>query len=236
MAEWTRSDLYGHSGDLADEAAFRARVFENAEHQREKRDLDRQEISCRTNTPWGPSQGATLYADGVVCHSTAGHGGFKLSAERNRNVNPLLRAAGGWYEEDECWAIVAITFAQLFTGFERRCAERAIKDSWPDAWEAIFGTILLPGESREKDRRAFERDHASRWIVTAAISSTHNKGFIEVIATLEGKRVPEVEERRFLIPDDEYRLGRFGFVVDEKRHSTYDGPSDFIGWTGRRRK
>ena len=69
------------------------------------------------------------------------------------------------YKEDEGWSIVAITFPNLFTSYERRCAERTIRDSWPDAWEAIFGTMLQPGESREKDRRAFEQEHAGDWIV-----------------------------------------------------------------------
>ena len=64
----------------------------------------------------------------------------------------MLRAADGCYEEDECWAIVAFTFPHLFTGFERRSAERTMKDSFPEAWEAIFGTVLGPGESRTKDR------------------------------------------------------------------------------------
>ena len=57
----------------------------------------------------------------------------------------LLRAAGGWYEEDECWAIVAIAFPELFTTLERLHAEQTTKDSWPDAWETIFSTILAPG-------------------------------------------------------------------------------------------
>ncbi len=123
MAEWTRSDFYGHSGDLADEAAFRARVLENAEHQREKHALGRRDIPSTAYTPWGPSQGATLYAEGIAYHSTASHGGFHLSAERNRKVNPMLRSrGGGYYEEDAEWAIVAITFPHLFTSFERRCA------------------------------------------------------------------------------------------------------------------
>lgn len=152
MGEWTRPDFYGHSGELADEAAFRARVLENAEHQRERKALGRVEQHSRAHTPWGGSQGATVYAEGVLSHSTAGHGGFKLSAERNRKVHPLLRSAGGWYEEDAAWAIVAITFPHLFTAFERRCAERTVKDSWPDAWETIFGIVLQPGESHEKDR------------------------------------------------------------------------------------
>ncbi|MGV1963608.1 DUF7007 domain-containing protein [Agrobacterium sp. 22-222-1] len=231
--EWRRDDFYGHDGELADEAAFRAAVLERAEHQREKRALGRREARVSASTPWGPSQGATLHAEDVVFHSTAGHGGFRISAARNAKVHPMLRVTGGWYEEDEAWAIVAITFPHLFTAFEQRCAERTIKDSWPDAWEKIFGTVLQPGESTTKDQRAFEREHADDWIVISAITSQHAEGFVEVVATRGGKREPAAEERRFLVPSAEYQVGRFGFVINEKRHRVYGEPSDFIGWQRR---
>jgi len=217
---------------LADEAAFRAKVLELAQHQEERRQLGRRDIPGGAHTPWGLSQGGTVYAEGVTSHSTAGHGGFKLSAERNRRVHPTFRAAGGWYEEDECWAIVAFTLPHLFTAFERRHAERTVKDSWPDAWETIFGTILGPGESRTKDQRAFENEHATDWIVVSAITSDQQKGFVECIATPGGKR-GGTEERRFLVPTDEYHVRRIGFVIDPDRHSVYDGPSSFVGWQGR---
>jgi hypothetical protein len=233
MAEWTRADFYGHGGDLADEAAFRAKVLEQAEHLWEKQQLARREIPGGAHTPWGSSQGGTVYAEGVTVHSSAGHGGFKLSAERNRRVHPTLRAVGGWYEEDQCWAIVAFTFPHLFTALERRHAERTIKDSWPDAWEAIFGTILGPGESRTKGQRAFETEHATDWIVASAITSGQETGFVECIATPGGKRGAGIEERRFLVPRDEYHLSRFGFVIDPDRHLTYAGPSSVIAWQGR---
>lgn len=233
LAVWRRSDFYGYDGELSDEAAFRARVAENAEHQRERKALGRREIHSRVHTPWGTSQGATIYAEGVVCHSTAGHGGFHLSAERNCMVHPMLRVPGGYYEEDEAWAIVAITFPDLFTSFERRCAEKTLKDSWPDAWEAIFATALQPGESVEKDRRTFEREHATEWIVVSAIASSRQKGFVECVATPGGKRGPGAEERRFLVPSDEYKVGRFGFVIDPDRHAVYGGRSDFVGWQER---
>lgn len=233
MAEWSRSDFFGHSGALADEAAFRAAVLENAEHQRERDVLGRREIHSRAHTPWRTSQGATEYAEGVICHSTAGHGGFHLSTERNRKVHPMLRARDGFYEEDAAWAIVAITFPDLFTAFERRCAERTIKESWPDAWEAISGVVLEPGESHEKDRRAFAHEHRHGWIVVSAITSSHHKGFVECVATPGGRRGAGTEERRFLVPDPEYEVGRFGFVIDPDRHQVYGGPSDFVGWQGR---
>ena len=136
------------------------------------------------------------------------------------------------YKEDECWAIVAIHFPHLFSSFERRCAERTIKDGWPDAWEKIFGTVLGPGESRERDRLAFEKLHAADWIVIAAITSDHEKGFVECVATRGGKRGQAVEERRFLVPSTEYRVGQFGFVIDEARHRAWDGPSDFVARRG----
>ena len=233
MSAWTRDDFYGHGGELADEAAFRAKVMENAEHQREKRALGRKDIHSSANTPWGPSQGATVYTEGVTAHSTAGHGGFKLSAERNRKVNPMLRAVGGWYEEDADWAIVAFTFPHFFTTFERRHAERTMKDSFPDAWEVITGAILAAGESHTKDRRAFETEHATDWIVVSAITSEPVKGFVECIATQGGKRGAGTEERRFLVPAAEYDIGRFGFVIDPDRHAVYVGPSSFVSWQGR---
>ena len=225
-----RDDFYGHGGTLPDEAAFRARVLEQAEHANELRALNRRELQSPNITPWGASQGATAYAEGVIFHSTASHGGFHLSEERNTEVDYRLRRRNGWYEEDAEWAIAALTFPDLFTNLERRSADQTVKDSWPDAWEAITGTTLEPGESFEKDRRVFHERHAEDWIVISAIRSDHRPGFVETIATHVGERGPSVEERRFLVPIADYDPGRFGFVIDPARHSAYDGPSSFIGW------
>ncbi len=230
LAELVREDFYGYGGLLADQEAFRAKVLEQAAHHREKRALGRREVRSHANTPWGTSQGATVFAYGVICHSTAGHGGFHLAADRNAKVDPRLRRPGGWYEEDVEWAIVALTFPHLFTSSERRSAEQTVKDSWPDAWEAIFGTVLAPGQSHQTDRRAFHSRHAADWIVISAIRSEQHDGHVEVIATLGGKREPDAVERRFLVPSAEYEIGRFGFVVDPARHEIYKGPSSFVGW------
>jgi hypothetical protein len=233
LSDWKRSDFYGHGGDVADEAAFRALVQEQAEHLGEKAALGRQEFRAHASTPWGPSQGTVRYGEGVVFHSTSGHGGFHLTADRNAEVHTLLRATGGWYEEDAAWAAVATAWPDLFTGLERRQAEETLRHSWPDAWEAIHGRALKAGESRTRDGEAFARDHASDWVVISAIYSDQHRGFTEVIATRGGRRDPKSEERRFLVPSGDYKVGAFGFVIDEARHAVYDGPSSFIGWRGR---
>lgn len=228
-----RDDFHSHHGSVEDETAFRARMAEQAEHSRELQALDRKTMRIPASTPWGGSQGATVYAEGITCHSTSGHGGFKLSGDRNRHVHPVLRKEAAWYEEDIEWAIVALTFPQFFTTYERSCADKTIRDAWPDAWETITGVVLAPGESHEKDRRSFEAAHAGDWIVISALRSDHHAGMTEVIATRGGKRGHDAEERRFLVSSGEYEVGHFGFVIDQVRHAAYDGPSSFVSWRGR---
>jgi len=144
----------------------------------------------------------------------------------------MLHTRDQYYEEDERWAAVALTFPDLFTAYELRSAESSIKDWQSEAREEIFGTILSPGESHEKDRRAFVKAHANDWVVISAVTSRHEKGFVEVVATLGGKRDGVREERRFLVPAEEYKVSRFGFVINVGRHRVYGGPSDFVGWKG----
>jgi hypothetical protein len=227
----TRVDFIGHDGRIADEAEFRTRVTETAGHKRELAALGRVQTRVSASTPWGGSQLATVYAEGVVAHMTSGHGGFHLSAERNAMVHPELRKEPPWYEEDAEWAIVAISFPDLFTTYERAEADKTIRNSWPDAWEALYGRSLLDGESWAKDRMAFDQCHVTDWVVTSAIRSDHHPGMTEVVAVLGGDRTRAREERRFLVPSDEYaERGRFGFVIDPGRHDAYEGPSSFIGW------
>lgn len=99
---------------------------------------------------------AVIYADGIVFHMTSGHGGLHLSADRNTKVHPLLRKDTPWYEEDCEWTIVAVTFPDLFTAYERSMAEKTVRNIWPYAWEMIHGCVLAEGESCAKDRRAFD--------------------------------------------------------------------------------
>ncbi|MBX4899538.1 MULTISPECIES: DUF7007 domain-containing protein [Rhizobium] len=234
LAELTRTDFYRHEGRLGDEEAFRARVFETAQHSHELSALGRIQTQIVASTPWGPSQLATIYAEGIISHMTAGHGGFHLSAERNARVLPMLRKSSPWYEEDAEWAIVALTFPDLFTSYERECADETIRNSWPSAWESIYGRELTPGQSWTKDREALERRHAGDWIVISAIHSSHYADMTEVIATRGGRRDGQAEEMRFLVPSAEYAArDRFGFVIDPVRHQAYDGSSSFVRWQGR---
>ncbi|MGV2104280.1 DUF7007 domain-containing protein [Rhizobium sp. 21-4511-3d] len=234
LAEARRHHFFRHDGRIDSEAAFRARAVETAEHMSELSSLARVQTRMAASTPWGGSQLAMIYTDGIVSHSTPGHGGFHLSSDRNSLVDASVRSAGGWYEEDCEWAIVALTFPEIFTAYERRCAEEIAKNTFPAFWERLRGRQLEPGESRSKDRVAFDRTHADDWIVISAIASSQHAGMTEVVATRGGKREFSQEERRFLIPDVEYsKRGSFGFVIDLDVHALYEGQSSFSGWSAR---
>lgn len=78
LSDLKREDFCGHDGGLENEAAFRARLLETAQHKRELTALRRIQTRMFASTPWGASQLAMIYAEGVVLHSTASHGGFHL--------------------------------------------------------------------------------------------------------------------------------------------------------------
>ena len=204
-------------GVVADEAAFRAHVEAIAEHRRQLRTLDRRIGPGGVDTPWNTAQHSEIYAEGIAFYSTASHGGFHLDDERNAGMPDCLRNADGWYEEDEQRAKVASAFPALFTERERSQAEKTLRDWQPDAWEILYGRKLDPSESYTRDRQHFEAVHAHDWIVVAASRSDDHPGQVECAAILGGSR-GNVPVRNFLVPADEYSIGRHGFVIDEKRH------------------
>ena len=99
----------------------------------------------------------------------------------------------------------------------------------PTRGKPSMDAAFRPAKFHEKDRRNFERDHSSNWVVISAIRSDQHPGMTECVATLGGNRRGP-EQRRYLVPSDEYDPGRFGFVIDEVRHRLYGGPSSFAGW------
>ena len=218
IGEWTAADVFGSEGTVADEAGFRAHVEAIAVHLTQRAAFGRREKRMPISTPWGMSQGATIYAEGVIFHSTASHGGFKLDRARNAALHPALRIKGGWYEEDCDWARVAMGYPDLFTDREKAQAVRTLCDWEPDAWEAVHGRPLTAQESLVRDRQRFKREHADDWVVIAAARSDRHPGFVETVATLGGRR-DHGERRQFLVAKDEYVIGRHGFVIDLERHS-----------------
>ncbi len=206
---------------------------EQAAHETELQALDRPTIEAGASTPWGMAQVSRQFSGSIILHSTASHGGFQLDEIANAVVHPLYRNDKGFYEEDCEWAKVAHAFPQLFTTYERRLADRTLRDYYPDAYERVMRVILNGDQSHMRDRQQFERRHRNDWVVISALNSDHHPGLVECIATLGGIR-GETGERRFLVPRSDYVIGRHGFVIDIVKHQRYDGPSSFVTWAARR--
>ena len=181
-------------------------------------------------TPWGPSQTSTTLGAGVVQVTTAGHGGIHLDSRRNAEVHTGWCRKDGWYEEDCDWAIVALSFPDLFPADHVVMAHTTAKDAMPDEYEQVLRVKLLPAESFARREQLFRAATCDKLVVTAAWGSraTYGSriavpdGMVGVVARIGGLGKPGAEERWFLVPDAEYaRRDRFGFVVDEHRHAEW---------------
>lgn len=83
-------------------------------------------------TPWGESDNVVQVAEGIQWVTTPGHGGYKLTPEKVKEIPPALVAASfnrqgynGWFEEDCDWAMVCLTFPEIFEGVEKKGALEA---------------------------------------------------------------------------------------------------------------
>lgn len=221
ISEWSAADGFGFDGQVLDEAGFRAHVEDCLLHFRQRAALGRTRIDLPRSTPWGPSQVATRYTEGIICHDTASHGGFFLDEGRNAAMHSALRLPEGWYEEDCDWGLVATGYPHFFTDRERRSADKTLRDWHPDAWESFHGRPLERSESFARDREGFERDHAEDWIVIAATQSHAHPGDVIGIASRGGHRGAALT-RSFIIPGSDYARGKHGFVIDPARHLPAD--------------
>ena len=180
---------------------------------------------CPTRSPWGTIQSATAIGPFWQV-STAGHGGIKVPAELNRLIPAPHRRAGGWYEEDCEWSIVAIRFPEHFSEAQRKNARDQAIHWYPDAFEAITGEKIPEGASRARNEERFRRESADKYVVVSAYGDWHEtvpKGMAGVCASQGGSRAPGTPQAWFLVPIAEYKAGQgsFGFIIDESRHQPW---------------
>lgn len=186
-------------------------------------------IGSGSRTPWGTASYVDHLAPGIVSVGTAGHGGLKLSRERNMAIPAPLRRASGWYEED-CEANIPLHFHAQDTSQDgdpdrlKEMTSHSIKNWFPEKWEAYTGVQLQPGESTTKDRTSWETAHADDWVVSGASRVDGDDSLVNVTARRRG------ESADFIVTAAEYgtrheknELGSDGrFIVDPSRHQKLD--------------
>lgn len=179
-------------------------------------------VDYGARTPWGPAQREEQVAPGIVYVPTDGHGGYRLSEERNRAIPAPYRSRNRWYEEDCEQHIVTFYHVDAITrpGDERTRDERLTSEDeslrywYPTQWEKVNGRTLEPGESREKDRQTWRADNADEYVMWS--QKTIEDGLILVTA----RRESTGDEDRFIL-------------TREQRDAARDEVSEEFGSDGR---
>ena len=167
-------------------------------------------------TPWGVSQNRKTIAPGIIFHSTASHGGFKVCKKLNNTIPAYMKNKNGWYEEDCEWCKVAVTFPEAFLK-EYVSALDTLRNWYPDEYEKHFGVLPRISESHVLKERVFARDNANKYVVVSTILADND--MVECYAVkggrLENGRYASEDHKTFLVPKAEYKIP---FVIDINRH------------------
>ena len=189
---------------------------------------------CHLPTPWGTANTVDEEAEGILFASTPSHGGFFVIKERLKEIQPALRNlgihrdGGAWFEEDVLWAVVAVTWPDIFSASALTIAHETLKNCHPLEYEVAFNVTLDLSESRVKRQMALNQAHKDDLIVVCAWGDWDEHtpiGMVRVLAyrggRLENGNYPDDQEpRHFLVPSDEYRAGKteIGFIVNTEKH------------------
>ncbi len=192
-------------------------------------------------SPWGAIDSENVVAEGITFVHTPGHGGYKLSRERNAKVDSAWRKPGGWYEEDCEWAIVALTFPDVFPAEHNgtdlvALTHQTAKNYYPDEYAAATGNTVLVQESYVLRQRAFRAGTEDDLVTISAFGDWAEwvpAGMVGVFAVVGGRgalptsRVNE-QGRYYLVPAAAYRnRPEFGFIVDPAVHAQVPGPDHY---------
>lgn len=222
-ATCTRSDFHPGGFRATDRDGFHREAEAYAQHHEDLVKLGRKTLDTgRTrslHSPWGTPDNAIDHGEGLIRVDTPEHGGYLVPETINGEIHEAWRSDVGvdgyaFYEEDSESSIVRFSIPRLFTTWE--CADdvRNLREFMPDQWEAVTGTVLLPGQSTTRDREVFLKANADRYVVTSASYSKQDRDMLVVVAYRGGRDVRggvTGSPRTFLLPSD---------VYDERRDST----------------
>ncbi|WP_230771750.1 DUF7007 domain-containing protein [Sphingomonas sp. Leaf4] len=134
-----------------------------------------QHSSAPAFTIWGPPYTTTERLPGIWHVTTASHGGFVLSDERQAAMPVALRCMSVFYEEDVEWTRVVLAFeaerraaGDPFLSIELPIAHQIARNWLPDAYGAFTGETIAPRDSDVLRRRAAYQAAIGQYVAGAA--------------------------------------------------------------------
>lgn len=196
-------------------------------------------VHVGSRTPWGCADHAREIAPGITQVSTPGHGGIKLSPERNAEIPIALRNRTGWYEEDCEAAIPMMYHAEAFcdpgdSSADLRDQARATVINWfPDQYEKATGQQVSAEESLIRAEQQAAADaavaaggHAHEFVSTGWGVDSNGSWVPDGYTVLAARVEATGEEREFLVPREEAiadHRRRDNVVIDPNRHIDVTG-------------
>jgi hypothetical protein len=189
-----------------------------------------------SRTPWGTADYVSHPAPGIAIVGTPGHGGIKLSPERNRVIPTALRTSSGWYEEDCEVNIVGLYHPEAFQGEGRPLddireqSRQGVVEWFPSGYESAFGVTLPIGASGVKDRTTWHELHANDEVAVSASGDWADdvpEGMTVVTVRRGGNRTEEdrAAQREILVPKSDYGNPEFRHPLGKESGSFVVDPS-----------
>lgn len=199
-------------------------------------------VQVDSRTPWGKADYVSHPADGIVSVGTPGHGGIKLSPERNAEIPAALRNKSGWYEEDCEAAIVGMVHPEAMPHYMngdmdaiRDASTSTVKSWFPDQYEKATGESVSPEESyvrredlKRADEKSFRAEHSHEMVSTGWGNDSNGAWVPEGYSTLTAKVDDTGETREYLVPDSDCvsdHMLRKNVVIDPNKHIDVTGIS-----------
>lgn len=165
----------------------------------------------RPPSQWGAVANREVIAPGIEEVSCAGHGGVKLSPERNALVPSPLRSRDGWYEEDCEYNIPVATFPDAFRAgtnpfWSSKSREEVeddalgrIREWFPSTYEEATGERVPAEESAVVREAEYAQTHENEFRVEYA--QGQDSGYVRVGA----RRAKDGARTTFRMTKAEYR-------------------------------
>ena len=160
-----------------------------------------------------------------MCHwiDTPSHGYLHLSPTELKRIPEFARRPS--YEEDCEYTIAVVALPEIVsqksygispekTGEHIQNARRVCRDWYPDIYAQLTGETVTPANSRKLAKRKFHEDHAGDYVVICALGdhSHKYKGFV-LCEGAKGGDHRSPDHKNFLVENDEYIIGLFGYVI-----------------------
>ena len=185
-------------------------------------------VDAGDDSPWGEVEEIKHFAPGLAKVTAEDNEGFKLSPERNANIDARWRSISGWYSAETMGHIVIASSPTVFEADEVREAHSVLRTYMPDEHEAIvsespkrFGLDeyepIKAGESFIRDWNTFWDDKRTTHVQAINVErSEEHPDHVEVTVAEPRETYWDTGvrgEKTILVPRSEYRALTAGAVV-----------------------